>query len=203
MVEVSDLLFATLTAITSIALVLAAVAIVVMRRAMREARELALSAKLELESIKAREVPPEPEEKPTTQAEVQPREVVEQVPPKPELPPMAFKSLDDVIRAYELTSVMLFDSIGLPIDYVNVDDPEKGAALLAELASAAGIDGDHTYVLLGNGYFELVAKVERIGEKVVYVYVRASREVDKSITMQVVRSAREVLSSILSRRLER
>ncbi|MCS7142668.1 MAG: hypothetical protein NZ920_02570 [Aigarchaeota archaeon] len=200
--EVSEAVLFVLSATILAALLVSIASILVMRSAIRDAKEIAISAKLEMENIKAREVPQETEERqPPPPPQPTPQPTVE--PPRPLHPHPVYTTLEEMSKGYELTSVMLFDSVGLPIDHVNVVSPERGAALLAELASAAAIDGDHSFVTVGNGYFEIVAKVERIGDRVIYIYAKTNVEPNRSRVVEIVKSAREVLGNVLSRRLER
>ncbi|MEN3047905.1 MAG: hypothetical protein ABDH63_03885 [Candidatus Caldarchaeales archaeon] len=195
--------------------VIAVAVIVVLLTVISGLKRITAELKLMREALQITVKPVQPEEERSTarpQPEVPaepapPQQAAQAVmvtppPPPPEQPEEVevgeISDLKDLLKAFDLGSVLLFDSAGHVIDHEGEEDPEKLAALLAEAFSVVMMANDRARSFaVFNGGVESVVRVATIDEREIYAHFRTSRPVGAEELRKITERLRVVLARML------
>ncbi len=202
-----------------ITVILAIYAITLTGRLIKEARTYILASQLSPIKIgPKKESPPAPEparataeaeqqkvaelsERPAQsegQAEPQPISPTQEAQPLTEAPRLT--RIEDILTAFGLEGIVIFDSLGHVVEYAGTVEPGKVAAIMTELFNVALMSGESTSgITMWNGSQIIIAVIGKIETKTIYLYAKAPPETTREDITRLIETSRFLLESIIGK----
>ncbi len=122
-------------------------------------------------------------------------------PPAPEAQPLIeapkLTRIEDILIAFGLEELVIFDSLGQVIDYAGKSEPGRVAAMMTELINVVMMaDETPSGITIWNNLQTIIAVIGRVDAKTIYLYAKAPVEASKEDINRLIESSRYFIESL-------